>query len=165
MTDRTDKPLEPVEIQHVKLSRHLFGYGRRDVDELLEHVTASFEEVWYEREALRDRVEQLLDELERARERDRLVGDVVRNTQRVADETLAEARETADRMLAKARKKADEVLYAAEREPERLREELRALAAVENQLHERMRALLNGSSAYGERVPRRVPERETARPA
>ncbi|HZT14855.1 MAG TPA: DivIVA domain-containing protein [Gaiellaceae bacterium] len=166
MTHDAHKRLEPPEIQHARLRRRPFGYRRGDVEELLETVTASFEEVWYEREALRERVEQLLDEGERRRDRDRLVGDVVRNAQRVADETLAEARETADRLLAKARRKADELLLAAEREPERLREDLRALAVAENTLHERVRALLaRGGATADEPVDdEREPEREPLRP-
>ncbi len=142
MTEDETTRLQPVEIQHVRLRRRLFGYRRGDVDDLLENVTASYEEVWYERDALRDRVEKLLDELERGRERDRLVGDVFRNAHRLAEETVEEARRSADRVLAKARKRADELLTAAEREPERVRAELRALAAAENELHSRFRALV-----------------------
>lgn len=147
-----DAAIEPVEIQHVKLHHALFGYRRGDVDELLERVTASYEDAWYEREALRERLERLLDELERFRERERLMGDVVRNAQRVADEAVAEARETADRVLVKARKRADELILAAERDPERLRDDLRALAAAETALHERVRLLLargDGAPADG----------------
>jgi cell division initiation protein len=132
--------LEPVEIQHVMLRRRLFGYRRRDVDDLLETVSASFEEVWYEREALRDRVETLLDEMERAGARDRLLGDVVRNAQRVAEQTIADARETAEGVLAKARRRAQELVADAQREPERLREEIRGLTIAERALHERFRA-------------------------
>jgi len=131
--------LEPVEIQHAKLRRRLFGYRRGDVDELLETVTAHYEAVWYDREALRNRVETLLDDLERARDRDRLVGDVVRNAQRVADETIADARMTAESLLAKTRRRAQELLADAQRDPERLREELRGLTTAERTLHERFR--------------------------
>jgi len=132
--------LEPVEIQHVRLRRGLLGYRRGDVDDLLESVTASFEEVWYEREALQERVHALLAELERSRDRDRLLGDVVRNAQRVADDTIAEARRTAEGMLAKARRRAQDVVADTQREPERLRQEIRGLTSAERELHQRFRA-------------------------
>jgi cell division septum initiation protein DivIVA len=140
MSRDTGKRLDPVEIQHVELRHRIFGYRRRDVDELLETVTASFEEAWYEREALRERVESLLGDVERARERDRLVGDVVRNAQRVADQVIADARETAEGLLAKARRRSHDLVANAQRDPERLREEIRSLSKAERELHERFRS-------------------------
>jgi DivIVA domain-containing protein len=44
--------LEPVEIQHVKLRRRPLGYDRDAVDRLLEEVTSSYEDVWFERAKL-----------------------------------------------------------------------------------------------------------------
>jgi cell division septum initiation protein DivIVA len=135
--------LEPVEIQHVELRRRLLGYRRGDVDRLLEVVTTSFEEVRFERDDLREQVERLQAEADRTRERERLVGDVMRNAQQLAEETVAEARETAESMLAKARKKADGFVVDAQREPERLREEIRLLTTIESALHERFRAFVS----------------------
>jgi cell division septum initiation protein DivIVA len=141
VTDPIPMRLEPVEIQHVELRRVRRGYLGEDVDRLLEVVTASYEEVWFERDALLDHVQQLQAEVERARERERLVGDVVRAAQKTADDTVAEARKTAEDMLAKARKRAD-ALDRAPRDPDRLRAEIRILALVERALHERVRTFV-----------------------
>ena len=47
--------LTPVEIRHIKPSRSLLGYNRKGVDELLEDVVESFEQVWRERADLGDK--------------------------------------------------------------------------------------------------------------
>jgi cell division initiation protein len=143
VTKRTSTRLEPVEIQHVDLRRRLLGYRRGDVDRLLEVVTASFEEVRFERDDLREQLERLQAEADRTRERERLVGDLMRNAQKIAEDTVAEARETAESMLAKARKKADGLVVDAQREPERLREEIRLLTTTESALHERFRTFVS----------------------
>ena len=145
--------LEPVEIQHVQLRRGLLGYRRGDVDRLLEVVTASFEEVWFERDALREQLGLLQAEADRTRDRERLVGDLMRNAQRIAEDTVAEARETAESLLAKARKKADGLVSGAQREPERLREEIRLLTSTESALHERFRAFVSAADRVFEGAP------------
>jgi cell division initiation protein len=142
MTDGTPTRLEPVEVQHVQLREGRKGYVREDVDRLLEVVTASYEDVWFERDALQEQVAELRAEAERARERERLLGDVMRSAQKTAEDTLAEARETAERILAKARKRADTLLSDARREPGRLREEIRLLTQLEQALHERFRTFV-----------------------
>ena len=49
--------LTPVEIRHIKLGRSLFGYSRGVIDELLEDIVESFEQVWRERADLADKIE------------------------------------------------------------------------------------------------------------
>ena len=52
-------PLTPVEIRHVELKRAwLRGYRRRPIDQLLEEIADSFEQVWRERADLSDRLEE-----------------------------------------------------------------------------------------------------------
>ena len=139
--------LEPVEIQHVKLRRRffLFGYRRDEVDRLLEDVTSSYEEVWLERDGLRDENARLKEEVERYRERERLVGDVLLSAHRIAESQVAEAKSAAETLMIEARKKADELVSEAQREPERLREEIRRLRGIEDALHERLRSFVSGA--------------------
>ena len=50
-------PLTPVEIRHVQLRRAWFrGFRRASVEELLDEIADSFEEVWRERVDLADRL-------------------------------------------------------------------------------------------------------------
>ncbi len=148
--------LEPVEIQHVPLKRRLLGYHPGTVDRLLEDVTSSYEEVWLDREALRGLLKRLEEELERARERERLLGDVLLSAHRIAAQTVAESKEKAESLLAEARRKADEMVAEAQREPERLREEVRRLETIEHALHERYRAFLSVAHRLLEEGPEDV---------
>ena len=65
--------LTPVEIRHIKPSRSLLGYNRKVVDELLEDVVESFEQVWRERADLADKVERVEEDLVRYRELETLL--------------------------------------------------------------------------------------------
>ncbi|MET0608004.1 MAG: DivIVA domain-containing protein, partial [Gaiellaceae bacterium] len=51
--------ITPVELHHVDLPRSWRGYRCKPVDQLLEDVACSFEEVWRERAEFADRIEQL----------------------------------------------------------------------------------------------------------
>jgi cell division initiation protein len=135
--------IQPVEIQHVPLRRQLLlGYDRGEVDRLLEEVTASYEEAWLERDGLRAERERMVAELDRCKERERLVGDVLLSAHRLAEKTVAEARGTADTIVHEAREQADALLRDAQREPERMREEIQRLREAEQSLHERIRVFI-----------------------
>jgi cell division septum initiation protein DivIVA len=150
--------MEPVEIQHVKLRRRLLGLDRGEVDRLLENVTASYEEVWLERDklrasterlridaaTLRAEVERLRHELEEVRAREREMGDVLVIAQRAAQETVAEARTSAETILVEAHREAEEIVGVARREPERVLEEIRRLEAVESEIRARLGVFLAG---------------------
>ena len=61
--------LAPVEIRHVKPGKSFIGgYKRAAIDDLLDEIAASYEDVWRERADLADKVEQLEDDLVRFRE-------------------------------------------------------------------------------------------------
>jgi cell division initiation protein len=137
--------LEPVEIQHVKLGKSLFGYDRDAVDQLLEEVTASFERVWLERNALREQGERLQREARDARERDRRVGGVVVSAERIAQRRLAEARKRAEALLLEAQEQAERIVAEARREPERLQHEIHRLETMEEALKARYQAFLRGA--------------------
>jgi cell division septum initiation protein DivIVA len=49
----------PIELGHVRLPKRFFGYQRSACDRLLERVSQTLEEVWQERDALRERVATL----------------------------------------------------------------------------------------------------------
>jgi len=138
--------IQPVEIQHVPLRRKLlWGYERGDVDRLLEEVTASFEDTWLERDGLRAERDRLATELDRCKERERLVGDVLLSAHRLAEKTVAEARSAADGVLQEAREQAEAITREAQREPDRIRAEIERLREAERSLHERVRVFIAGA--------------------
>ncbi len=66
--------LTPVEIRHLKPPKAFFrGYRRHTIDQLLDEIVVSFEDVWRERADLADKVEQLEEDLVRYRELEALL--------------------------------------------------------------------------------------------
>ena len=133
-------PLTPVEIRHIEMRRAwLRGYRRKPVDQLLEEIADSFEEVWRERADFADRIEHLENELQRHRELEALLRKTLVSAEAAAQEQREGARRDAERIVAEAHAEARRITFAATAERERLqsdvrrlREQLRtALAAVD----------------------------------
>jgi cell division initiation protein len=108
-------PLTPVEIRHISLKRAwLRGYRRGGVDQLLQEIVDSFEEVWRERADLvkHRELEALLrstlvsaeraslDMKEQARrESDLIVQEAHAESRRITREAVAEKRRLEDEMV------------------------------------------------------------------
>lgn len=128
----------PVEIRHVKLSRGLFGYGRSQVDQLLEEVTNSFETVWRERADNSDRVELLEGELKRYRELEGLLRTTLVSAERAAHELKDQAKREAATIVSEAQAEARTITRKARTEHETLATEARRLRLL---LHAALDAL------------------------
>jgi cell division initiation protein len=144
--------LTPVEIRHVRLRRGLLGYRRRAVDDLLDDVVASFEDVWRERADLADRVEQLEGEVGRHRELESLLRATMMSAEQAANDFREQARREAELIVNEAHSTGRSIMRRAAEERERL--------VVEAQ---RVRAILEGAlaavdEAIGDAEPAREPE-------
>src|SRR5215216_106804 len=133
--------LAPVEIRHIKLSRKMFGgYNRGVVDELLEDIVESFEQVWRERADLADKVERVEEDLVRYRELETLLRTTLVSAERAAQDVKEHARRETQVVLDEAHSEARRVRREALADVERMRTEARrirsllsaALAAVED---------------------------------
>jgi cell division initiation protein len=122
--------LTPVEIRHVALKRGLRGYRRKDVDELLDEVTASFEDVWRERADLRDKVESLESDLVRYRELETLLRTTLVSAERAAHELKDQAKREAELVVQEAHAEARRVTRRASSERERLEREAHRVRAL-----------------------------------
>jgi cell division initiation protein len=97
-------PITPVEIRALDLPRAwLRGYPRAEVDELLEEIATSFEEVWQERTRLADRLRELEIEDGRHRELERLLHSTLVSAERGAAEMKAQAMRESDLIVQDAR--------------------------------------------------------------
>jgi cell division initiation protein len=128
----------PVEIRHVKLRGGLFGYGRAQVDRLLEDVISSFETVWRERADNADRVEHLETELKRYRDLEGLLRTTLVSAERAAHELKDQAKREADTIVLEAQAEARTVTRTARTERETLAREARRLRLL---LHAALDAL------------------------
>src|SRR5881409_4029859 len=122
--------LTPVEIRHIKPSRSLLGYNRKVVDELLEDVVESFEQVWRERADLADKVERLEEDLVRYRELETLLRTTLVSAERASQELKEQARRETQVLLDEAHAEARRIRREAVADLERMRTESRRIRTL-----------------------------------
>jgi len=145
--------LTPVEIRHVKPARAFVGgYRRSGVDELLEEIVHSFEDVWRERADFADKIEQLESDLVRYRELEALLRTTLVSAEKAAATLKEQARREAELILEDARGEARSITRRARGDHDRLLAETR-----------RMRSLLHAAlAAVDEETPEATAEAEAA---
>lgn len=122
--------LSPAEVRHAEIGRGLFGYKRLAVDELLDEVVSSFEQVWRERADLADKVEHLEGELVRYRELESLLRTTLVSAERASHELRDQARKEAELIVSEAQSEARRAVRDARSERERLAAESHRIKAV-----------------------------------
>jgi len=122
--------LAPAEIRHFELNRGLLGYKRATVDELLEEIVDSFEQVWRERADLTDKVEQLETDIVRYRELETLLRTTLVSAERASSEVREKARKEAELLVGEAQAEARALVRDARSERERLLAETHRIRAV-----------------------------------
>ena len=133
--------LTPPEIQHQKLKDGR-GYDRAAVDQLLEQVTASYEQVWLERDQLRARLGELEGEVSKFREAERYLSDTLVTAQRAAADLRSEAERDAERLKTEALVGLGQAKTEAQRELEDLRAEIEQFRSLERKLRANLRSFL-----------------------
>jgi cell division initiation protein len=121
--------LTPVELRHIKLSRSPLGYNRRGVDELMDDIVDSFEEVWRERADLAEKIERLEDDLVRYRELETLLRTTLVSAERASQDLKEQARRETQVLLDEAHAEARRVRRDAVADLERMRSESRRIRA------------------------------------
>jgi cell division initiation protein len=135
--------LTPVEIRHLKPTKTLFrGYRRGAVDDLLDEIALSFEDVWRERADLADKVEQLEGDLVRYKELEALLRTTLVSAEKAAATMKEQAAKEADLIVEEARTEARSITRQARADHDRLLVEVR-----------RMRSLLRAALATVEQEP------------
>ena len=123
--------IAPVEIRHVRLKKSFFGgYRKKRVNEFLEEAADSFEEVWREREDLRDKVHQLETELRRHRELESLLRETLVTAEKSVIELKDQARSEAELIVREAHTAARSITQDALAERERLMGEATRVRAL-----------------------------------
>jgi cell division initiation protein len=123
--------LTPVEIRHVKPAKTLLGgYRRTAVDDLLDEIVASFEDVWRERADLADKVEQLEADLVRYRELEALLRTTLVSAEKAAVTLKEQARKEADLIVEEARSEARAITRTARADHDHLLGEVRRMRSL-----------------------------------
>lgn len=124
-------PLTPVEIRHVDRKRAwLRGYRRGPMDQLLEEIVDSFEEVWRERADLSDRLEELEGEAAKHRELEALLRSTLVSAERAAQDMKEQARREADVIVQEASAEGRRLVREAIAEKEQLLAEIRRIRTM-----------------------------------
>jgi cell division initiation protein len=118
-------PLTPVEIRHIQLRRSwLRGYRRKPVDQLLEDIADSFEDVWRERADLSDTLEELEAEAAKHRELEALLRSTLVSAERAAQDMKEQARRESDLIVQEAHAEARRIARESVAEKRRLEEDI-----------------------------------------
>jgi cell division initiation protein len=118
-------PLTPVEIRHIALRRAwLRGYRRKPVDNLLEEIADSFEQVWRERADLSDQLEEVEAEAAKHRELEALLRSTLVSAERAAQDMKEQARRESDLIVQEAHAESRRVAREAAAEKRRLEEDI-----------------------------------------
>jgi cell division initiation protein len=160
--------IAPAEVQHQELKRRLRGYSKDAVDRLLEELSASYEQVWRERDQLRKRVEELEKEIAPLREAASYLTDTLVTAQQAAEQLREQAAADAEALLEQAREKGKLSNSALKGQETRLKNEIERLRSVERELHESLRSFLrSGLELVEDRKPPKptpVVDRESTEP-
>jgi cell division initiation protein len=119
--------LAPTEIRHIPIGRGFWGYRRGAVEQLLDEIADSYEDVWRNRVDLVDRVEHLEEELQRHRELEALLRQTLVSAEAAVEEQRVQARRNAELVVSEAHAEARRITFAATAEQERLLAEVRRL--------------------------------------
>jgi cell division initiation protein len=122
--------LTPAEIRHVEIRpTFLRGYRRASVNQLLNEIADSVEEVWRERADLADRLDEFEAEAEKHRELEELLRSTLVSAERAAQEMKEQARRESDLIVQEAHAEGRRVTREATRELRRLEEATRKIRA------------------------------------
>jgi cell division initiation protein len=123
--------LTPVEIRHLEPPKTLLrGYKCSGVDELLDQIVLSFEDVWRERADLADKVEQLEEDLVRFRELEALLRTTLVSAERAAVTLKEQARKEAELIVQEAQSEARSITRRARVDHDRLQAEVRRVRSL-----------------------------------
>jgi cell division septum initiation protein DivIVA len=144
MTDAPEQiPFDLATLQEAQVfKRRKRFYDSNLVDELLEQVRTSYDRNSEERSRLQGEVEHLNQEIERYREFDGKLSNVLLHAETAAVGIRADAEREAEEQLQRARKEADALLAKAREENELLREEAAGLETLRSELRTTYRAFL-----------------------
>jgi len=123
--------LTPVEIRHLKPAKTLVrGYRREAIDDLLDEITLSFEDVWRERADLSDKVEQLESDLVRYKELEALLRTTLVSAEKAAATMNEQTGKEADLILEEASSEARSITRRARADHVRLLGEVRRMRSL-----------------------------------
>ena len=130
------------------------GYNAADVDEFIDEVTATVEQLIAEKNDCVRKMDILAGKIEQYREDEETVRNALLTSQKLSDSTLKEAQTKADYIIRSAEKKSRAILTEAEMATEREKDKFEALHADTAKLRSEIIALYKRHLALVEEMPR-----------
>ena len=162
--------LTPLDIRHKEFRRAMRGYSDEEVDVFLDEVADEFERLFQENMELRERVEQLVEQVHQYELLKETLQKTLVSAQQQSDEMRANARKEAELIIKDAEIKGRDLLGESYVEKQRVQQSLTQLKQVEEDFKFKFRSLLEAhigllskdAEAGGRREPRSpVPARES----
>lgn len=130
------------------------GYNAADVDEFIDEVTATVEQLIAEKNDCVRKMDILASKIEQYREDEETVRNALITSQKLSDSTMKEAQIKADAIIRGAEKKSRAILNEAENATEREKNKFEALHAETAKLRSEIIALYKKHLALVEELPK-----------
>lgn len=130
------------------------GYNAADVDDFIDEVTATVEQLIAEKNDCVRKMDILATKIEQYREDEETVRNALLTSQKLSDTTIKEAKNKADYIVKSAEKKSRAILTEAEMATEREKDKFEALHAETAKLRSEILALYKKHIAMVEEFPK-----------
>ena len=132
------------------------GYNAADVDEFIDDVTDTVEQLIAEKNDCMRKMDILANKIEQYREDEETVRNALLTSQKLSDTKIKEAQDKADYLIKAAEKKSRAILTEAEMATEREKDKFEALHAETAKLRSEIIALYKKHLAMVEEMPKEV---------
>ncbi|MBC7459850.1 MAG: DivIVA domain-containing protein [Thermoleophilia bacterium] len=133
--------LSPFEVERREFSKAPFGYKAHDVDQFVDEVHRSLQQLWEERADVREENERIKERLARFEQMESQLTSTLLLAQDSAEKSHEQARRESDLVMREAGQKARDIIHAAHEDKQRLEMVLRDLHSAEQEARQRLRAL------------------------
>lgn len=101
--------LTPIDIQNHTLKTGVRGYSKKETDDFLEEILASYEELYKENHELKEKITSLSDGIQYYKNMENTLQKALVLAEKTSTETQEAAKSTADAMINEAQAKADAI--------------------------------------------------------
>lgn len=136
-------PLSPLDIETRRFRRRLSGYDRNEVESFLASAGDALQQANLFAEQRARRVQELEEELEGFRERDRQLVQALSASERLSEERLDQARSEAERIIAAAREQAELLIARTQKELHTIRLQIAEAKAERDRFFNELRSLID----------------------
>lgn len=148
-------PITPVDVHNKEFRRSLWGFNEDEVDEFLDELGADFEAAIRERDALREQVEGIRQQLLQYKELEDNLQRALVVAQSTADEVRQSARKEADLLIQEAQGRAQRLIDEAQGRVRVLETDYRELERQLSVYRARVRSLLEAQFDLVDNFPSR----------